>query len=74
LIAAVLGAALALVWMVRTRGVRNAVETLGIATTLPGVLADAPRLNTKARSLPYGVSMALGALLTAWMPGLLFSL
>lgn len=74
LIAALLGAVLAVLWMVRARGVRSTVETLGIATTLPGVLADAPGSNTKARSLPYGVSMAAGALFSAWMPGLLFSL
>lgn len=73
LIAALFGAVLAVVWMLRARGVRNAVETLGIAATLPSVLADAPASNTKARSLPYGVSIALGALCVAWIPGLLFS-
>lgn len=71
-IAALLGAVVALLWMLRTRGVKNSFETLGIATTLPAVLADSPGSNAKARSLPYGVPMAAGALLAAWMPKLLF--
>jgi prepilin peptidase CpaA len=71
-IAALLGAVVALLWMLRTRGVKNSFETLGIATTLPGVLTDSPGSNTKARSVPYGVAMAAGALLAAWMPKLLF--
>ncbi len=71
-IAALLGAVVALLWMFRARGVKNSLETLGIATTLPVVLAETASSNTKARSLPYGVPMAAGALFAAWMPGLLF--
>jgi len=71
-IAALLGAVVALLWMLRRRGVKSSLETLGIAATLPAVLADAPGSNSKTRSLPYGVPMAAGALLAAWMPKLLF--
>lgn len=70
IIAALLGAVVALFWMVRARGVRNSVETLGIATTLPGVLTEQTSPNAKARSLPYGVPMAAGALIVAWMPAI----
>lgn len=71
-IAALLGALVALLWMLRTRGVRNSMETLGIATTVPVVLADTPKSSVKARSIPYGLPMATGALLAAWMPKVLF--
>ncbi len=70
-IAALLGAVLALLWMLRFRGFRNAVETLGIAATLPGVLAERTQALSKAPALPYGVVMAIGAICAGWLPGLL---
>ena len=73
LIAALLGAVLALLWMLRTRGIRNAVETLGIAASLPSVLAESPGDTDRIRTLPYGVAIATGALCAAWVPGLLLS-
>jgi prepilin peptidase CpaA len=73
LIAALLGAVLALLWMLRSRGLKHSVETLGIAATLPGVLAETTASSDRKRSLPYGVAMAVGALCAAWVPGLLFS-
>jgi prepilin peptidase CpaA len=73
LIAALLGAVVALVWMLRARGVKSSMETLGIATTLPGILAERPATVDRTRSLPYGVAMAGGVLAAAWLPGLLFS-
>jgi prepilin peptidase CpaA len=73
LIAALLGAVLALLWMLRSRGLKHSVETLGIAATLPSVLAETPASADRRRSLPYGVAMAAGALCAAWVPGLLFS-
>jgi prepilin peptidase CpaA len=73
LISALLGAVLALLWMLRSRGLKNSVETLGIAATLPSVLAETSAVANKARSLPYGVAMAAGALCAAWVPGILFS-
>src|SRR6266496_1703650 len=71
-VAALLGAVAALLWMWRARGLKNSLETLGIATTLPVVLTGTGTSNTKVRSVPYGVPMAAGALLAAWMPKLLF--
>jgi prepilin peptidase CpaA len=73
LIAALLGAILALLWMLKSRGMKRAVETLGIAVTIPRILAEAPSTADRVRSLPYGVAMAAGALAAAWVPGLLLS-
>jgi prepilin peptidase CpaA len=71
LIAALLGAVLALLWMLRSRGLRRAVETLGVATTLPSVLTNTRSSSDHVRSLPYSVPIAVGALCAAWLPGLL---
>lgn len=71
LIAALLGAILALLWLLRSRGIRNAVETLGVATTLPSILTESPSSTDRIRSLPYSVPIAVGALWAAWVPGLL---
>ncbi len=73
LIAALLGALLALVWMLRSRGLRGAVETLGIAATLPGVLSETSSSANRIRSLPYGVAIAAGALFAGWIPGQLIT-
>jgi prepilin peptidase CpaA len=73
LIAALLGALIAILWMLRTRGLRSAVETLGIATALPSVLTESPSPASEAKSLPYGVAIAAGALCAAWLPGLLLT-
>jgi len=71
-IAALLGALLALLWMLRSRGLRNAVETLGVATTLPSVLTESSKISDRKRSLPYSVPLVVGALCAAWLPGMLF--
>lgn len=70
-IAALLGALLAFLWMLRFRGMRNAVETLGIAATTPSVLTEAPVSQNNARAIPYGVVIAIGAISAGWLPGLL---
>ena len=70
LAAAVTGAALAVVWMLWTYGVKRALATLGVATATPAVLAPSPRTGVGQRTLPYGVALALGALVAAWMSGL----
>lgn len=70
-IAALLGALLAFLWMLRFRGFKNAVETLGIAATLPSVLAERTLSPDKARALPYGLAMAIGAICAGWLPGLI---
>jgi prepilin peptidase CpaA len=71
LIAALLGALLAFLWMLRSRGLRNSVETLGVAATLPSVLTQSPSAADRVRLLPYSVPIAVGALCAAWVPGLL---
>ena len=70
LIGALAGALLAVMWMIRSQGLRNAVQTLGMAADSPRLLT--PAENEKGRStLPYGVAIALGAICAAWFPGLL---
>jgi prepilin peptidase CpaA len=69
LVAALIGAVLALLWMLRVRGIRNSLETFTIATASPGVLSDAGKQSeTERGTLPYGIAMAAGALWAAWAP------
>lgn len=69
LVAALIGAFLALLWMLRVRGFRNSLETLSIATTSPGVLTGgAKQGDTERGTMPYGIAMAAGALWAAWLP------
>ncbi|MEO5902705.1 MAG: prepilin peptidase [Gemmatimonadaceae bacterium] len=70
LVAALVGAVLSLIWMVRTRGVKGAVETLGLAAGSPGVLSPVGDASRHA-TLPYGVAIAFGAIWAGWMPRLL---
>ena len=70
LAAAVAGAALAVIWMLWTYGVKRALATLGVAAAAPAVLAPSPRTSIGQPTLPYGVALALGVLAAAWMPGL----
>ncbi len=69
-IAALLGALLALLWMLRSRGLKRAVETLGVAAALPSVLTESSRPADRTRSLPYSVPIAVGSLCAAWVPGM----
>ena len=71
LIAALAGALLALLWMVKTRGMRRTGQTIGLAAGTPGILS--PRQDGSGRSskLPYGVAIAFGAISAGWLPGLL---
>jgi prepilin peptidase CpaA len=68
--AAVIGAALAVIWMLWTYGVKRALVILGVAAAAPALLAPPPQTRIGKRTLPYGVALALGALTAAWMPGL----
>jgi prepilin peptidase CpaA len=70
LIAALIGAVLALFWMLRVRGFRNSLETLSIATASPGVLTSGTtkQADTTRGTMPYGIAMAAGALWAAWLP------
>ena len=71
IVGALFGAVLSLVWMMRSHGVRNAVQTLGIAAGTPGVLSPAANGEGKRSKLPYGVAIAFGALWAGWMPRIL---
>ena len=75
LVAALAGGVLslaALVWQRRTRqGVERVALSLSMLSLAPlGKVAPDQRRNAY---LPYGVALACGALLTAWIPGILRS-
>lgn len=72
LLAAMAGAVLAVLWMVKTRGMRQTSQTIGLAAGTPGILAPRPDGSGRSSKLPYGVAIALGAISAGWMPGLLF--
>lgn len=71
LIAAVSGAVLALIWMLRSRGAKDVVSTLVLAAARPTILASGAIPVASRKTLPYGVALVFGALVSAWMPGLL---
>jgi prepilin peptidase CpaA len=69
LIGALFGALLSLVWMIRSQGMREAAQTLGMAAATPGMLSHSN--ESKRSTLPYGVAIAFGALWAGWMPRIL---
>ena len=72
LVGALAGAVLALIWMVRSRGMKATTEVLGMSAGSPSLLT--PQGGNSGRStLPYGVAIAFGALWAGWMPGLLLT-
>jgi prepilin peptidase CpaA len=75
LVAAVFGGVLsfgALMWQRRTReGVERVAASLSMLSLAP--LGKVAPDQQKASYLPYGVALACGALLTAWIPGILAS-
>lgn len=74
LLAALLGGALAVVALLRERRLKSGVErtALALSSRSLGVL-DSTNEDAAAvkRHLPYGVALAGGALLAAWLPNLL---
>jgi len=72
LIAAAVGGVLALAMLVRERRTRKGLESVmtSISTRSLAVLANSPG-TSKSRQLPYGVALACGALVVAWIPGIL---
>lgn len=72
LIGALAGAVLSLIWMMKSRGIREAVETLGMAASSPGILAPSADGTARRSTLPYGVAIAFGAICAGWLPRLLF--
>jgi len=70
LIGALFGAVLSLIWMMRSQGVKETAQTLGMAAATPEMLAR-PAVPGKRSTLPYGVAIAFGAIWAAWMPRIL---
>jgi prepilin peptidase CpaA len=67
LYAALAGGVLAVAWLVRTNGVGLTAARLGNG----GVAPIRPRLDPRsARTIPYGVALAIGAACAAWFPRL----
>lgn len=71
LIGALFGALLALVWMLKSQGIKNVAQTLGMAAASPELLSPGPSGSAKRSTMPYGVAIAFGALWAGWMPRLL---
>jgi prepilin peptidase CpaA len=72
LIAAIIGGVLAVAVLLRERRLRSGLERTALAFSsrslaVLGPIAD----NQKGRHLPYGVALAAGVLVTAWIPRLL---
>ena len=70
LIAALFGAVLSLIWMMKSQGVKETAQTLGMAAATPGMLSRSSG-SGKRSTLPYGVAIAFGAIWAAWMPRIL---
>ena len=70
LIGALAGAILSLIWMLKSRGVRDTAVTLGMAASSPGLLTPSPG-SPRRSTMPYGIAMAFGAICAGWLPGLL---
>ena len=77
LVAALVGGVLslgALAWQRRTRqGVERVAMSLSMLSLAPLGRADVEETKSRKDYLPYGVALACGALLTAWVPGILES-
>jgi len=70
LVGALFGAVLALIWMMKSQGVKEAAQTLGMAAATPEMLAQSTGQG-KRSTLPYGVAIAFGAIWAGWMPRIL---
>jgi prepilin peptidase CpaA len=72
LVGAALGGLLAIAMLLRERRARQGLESVmtSISTRSLAVLANAPG-RSNSRQLPYGVALACGALVVAWIPGIL---
>jgi prepilin peptidase CpaA len=70
LIAAVAGGVLAVIMLLRERRLGAVVRRLALAASSRSValLPDQPTAQTKDKPLPYGVALAVGAMVAAWFP------
>lgn len=72
LVGGIIGGALALLWMLRFRGVRGTATSLWVATVLPRTLVQ-PRVGPATRQhVPYSVALSLGIAIVALLPMDLF--
>jgi prepilin peptidase CpaA len=72
IVASLAGAVLAVAWMVRSRGMKEAVETLGLAAGSPSMLSPGDKRSRRSK-LPYGIAIAFGAIWAGWLPRLLLA-
>ena len=72
LIAAVAGGVLAVAMLLLEKRLGTALQRIALAASSRtlAVVPDGPNSSTKNRRLPYGVALAVGALVAAWYPGL----
>lgn len=68
---ALFGALLSLLWMVKSQGIRNVAQTLGMAAANPDLLAPDSDAAGKKSTMPYAVAIASGAIWAGWMPRML---
>jgi prepilin peptidase CpaA len=72
LVAAALGGVLAVAMLMRERRTRDAFERVMVSVSTRSVASLAPNPGVpRSRQLPYGVALACGALIVAWIPGVL---
>ena len=72
IIGGIIGGALALVWMLRFRGVRGTATSLWVASALPRTLVQRRVGPTTREHVPYSVALSLGIAIAAWMPKHIF--
>lgn len=72
IISALAGAILAVAWMVRSRGMRDTAQTLGMAAGSPSILSPGDKRSPGSK-LPYGIAIAFGAIWAGWLPRLLLA-
>lgn len=63
-----IGGALALLWMLRFRGIRGTATTLWVASVLPRTLVQARVGPATRQHVPYSVALSLGLAIAAWLP------
>jgi prepilin peptidase CpaA len=72
ILAAFAGGVLALIWMLRYRGLRGSALTVWAASVHPKSLIQPVTGVSSAPALPYTVPLAIGAMVVAWFPRILF--
>src|SRR5690242_19877640 len=70
LVAAAIGGLLAIAMLVRERRARKGFESVMTSISTRSLAVLAPGASN-SRQLPYGVALACGALVVAWVPGIL---